>query len=145
MSAPDRKRYTLTADRSAVLRHVERALDGWTVTIAPPGRSLDQNALWHAMLDELAKKCPTYAGQTLDAAAWKQLIKVSFTQAEREANGDARPIVLVPDLEGTGLVQICEQSSCMSKARGSALIDYTMKIAAERGVILTDTRHGDAR
>ena len=103
-------------------------------------RSLLQNDLFHSLVDQIAKAMPEYKGHRMDARAWKTLLIVSHSIATA-GEDDGRPLQLVPDLEGQGLVQIRESSARMSKARGASLIDYTMKVGAENGVqFLADAR-----
>ena len=141
MSAPDRRRYILTeANRVAVLREVAAAQLGYVVTIAPPGRSLDQSAKFHALCADIAKAKPEWNGMRMDSEDWKQLLVLSHAVATR--GGGVR---LLPDLEGTGLVQLRESTARMSKERASSLIEYATAWAAAQGVTITDTRHGDER
>lgn len=137
MSAPDRKRYTLTAaNRGFVASEVRDLIpDGWVVTIAPPTRSLDQNAIFHALCDDIAKAKPEWNGLSMDADDWKQLLILSHAVAT--AGGGIR---LTPDLEGQGYVQLRESSARMSKARATSLIDYVIAWATQHGVKLSDPR-----
>jgi hypothetical protein len=98
-------------------------------------RSPSQNDLFHSLVDQIAKAMPEYKGHRMDASAWKTLLIVSHSIATA---GEGRPLQLVPDLEGQGLVQIRESSARMSKARGASLIDYAAKTAAELGVQLRE-------
>lgn len=134
MSAPDRRTYTVNNDtaRQHVSGLVQRLPDGWRVTIAPPGRTLDQNAAFHAICADFAKARPTHGNAPMDAEAWKSVLIVSHAAAT-----DDGAIRLVPDLEGHGLVQIRESSARMSKARGSSLIEYCKAEAARLGVPLS--------
>lgn len=135
MSASERKRYILTADnRQWVASFVRDAAPlGWSVTIAPPGRSLSQNDFLHSLWDQLAKALPEYRGIPMDAESWKALTIVSHAIAtSKDENGNT--IRLVPDLEGEGMVQLRESSARMSKARASSLTEYVLKVGAENGV-----------
>lgn len=135
MSAPDRRRYTVRDKQSAqwIGSLVAELEPGWSVAISPPGRTLDQNAIFHAMCDELAKAMPVYHGLSMDASDWKALLIVSHDGADAAADGKKR-IRLVPDLEGNGLVQLRESSARMSKTRATSLIEYVLKVGAENSV-----------
>lgn len=139
MSAGERRREVLTEqNRRWVASLVDTSPAGYVVTIGPPTRTEDQNRIFHAIVDDFAKAIPEYEGVPMDAESWKSLLIVSHTLATaNEAQGN-KPLRLVRDLEGQGLVQIREASSRMSKARGSSLIDYCMAEAAKRGVPLRD-------
>ena len=119
--------------RAAALDAVANAPDGWVVRVGPPKRSSEQNRIFHAIVSDFAKHMPEYHGVPMDAESWKSVLIVSF--AKEEAGGAIR---LVPDLGGSGLVQVRESSATMGKARATALIDYCMAEAARLGVPLSD-------
>jgi hypothetical protein len=135
MSTGERRRYTVSDKQGAqwIGSLVATLEPGWTVTIAPPGRTLDQNAIFHAIVDDFAKAIPEYAGVPMDTESWKSVLIISHAIATSGGG-----VKLVPDLEGQGLVQVREASSRMTKARGSSLIEYCMSEAAKRGVVLRD-------
>lgn len=117
--------------RAAALDAVANAPEGWTVRVGPPRRSLDQNALLHSLIDQIAKAKPEWNGLEMDADDWKALLITSHAVATRNEK-----VRLIPDLEGTGLVQLVERSSRMSKERATSLIDYISAWAAQNGVEL---------
>lgn len=132
MSAGERKRYTVpSGDRRWLLSLINELEPGWTVTIAPPGRSLDQNAIFHALCDDIAKATPEWNGLPMTADDWKQLLILSHAMAT-----DGSGVRLVKDLEGQGLVQLRESSARMSKSRATSLIDYTVSWAASHAIPL---------
>jgi hypothetical protein len=135
MSSPERRRYTLRDKSGAqwVGSLIATLEPGWVVSISPPRRSPSQNDLFHSLVDQIAAALPEYKGHVMDANAWKTLLIVSHSIATA-GEDDGRPVQLVPDLEGQGLVQIRESSARMSKARGSSLIDYVQAWAAQNGV-----------
>ena len=138
MSAPERRREVIAGPTHAqfvgtLVAGLER---DWIVTIEPPKRTLDQNAIFHAICEDFAKAIPEYAGVKMDLETWKSVLIVSHAVATSKGG-----IQLVPDLENQGLVQVRESSARMSKARGSSLIDYAISEAIKRGVPLRDPRH----
>jgi hypothetical protein len=135
MSTGERRRYTVSDKSGAqwIGSLVATLEPGWSVTIAPPGRTLDQNAIFHAIVDDFARAIPEYAGVPMDTESWKSVLILSHAIATSGGG-----VKLVPDLEGQGLVQVREASSRMTKARGSSLIEYCMSEAAKRGVVLRD-------
>lgn len=136
MSASERRRYVLTEQNGQWLGSlVATSPVGHVVTISPPGRSLDQNAIFHAIVDDFAKAIPEYEGVPMDAESWKSVLIVSHAIATAEIGDSLR---LVRDLEGQGLVQVREASSRMSKSRATSLIDYSIAEATKRGVPLRD-------
>jgi NinB protein len=100
-------------------------LQGRPVTIKASNakRTLDQNALFHAICDDLAKARVQWAGKPRTAAQWKQLL-VSGHAVATQADAD-----IVPGLEGEFL-NLRESTADMSKARKSSLIDYAQAFAA---------------
>jgi hypothetical protein len=106
---------------------------GSVVTLEPPRRTLDQNALFHSLCGEIAKAKPQWNGFHMDAEDWKALLIVSHAVATKEDIG----MRLVPDLEGHGLVQLRESSARMSKVRATSLIDYVIAWATTQGIDIT--------
>ena len=105
---------------------------GCVVTIAPPGRTLDQNALFHSLVGEIAKAKPEWSGIHMDAEDWKALLVCSHAVATKEGSGR-----LIADLEGHGLVQLRESTARMNKARATSLIDYTIAWATGQDIPIT--------
>lgn len=119
--------------RRLALEAVRTAEQGMVVTIRKPNRSRDQQAIFHALCDDIAKANPVYAGIHMDAADWKALLILSHATATKGEGGKLR---LVPDLEGEGYVQMRESEARMSVARSSSLIAYTEAWAVKHGVVL---------
>lgn len=121
-----------TARKSACFA-IMRAEQGMVVTLRKPNRTLDQNAKFHALCDDIAKARPEYAGIRMDADDWKALLILSHATATKGEGGKLR---LVPNLEGEGYVQLRESSAKMSVARSSSLIEYTLTWATKQGIDL---------
>lgn len=106
---------------------------------APPGtrvefkeakRSTDQNALMWAMLTEVARQVEWH-GLRLSADDWKLIFLASLHQEMR----------LVPNLDGTGFVNLGRSSSDLTKAEMSDLIELIGAFGAQHGVTF---RHAEA-
>ena len=95
------------------------APDGWTVRVAPPSRTLDQNARFHAIVDDVAKSGALWGGKTRTPAQWKVL----FVSGHAMATGEGAEIV--PGLENE-FVNLRESTAAMTKRRGASLITYTL-------------------
>jgi hypothetical protein len=136
MSAGERRRYEVRDKQGAqwIGSLVAGLEPGWVVTIAPAGRSLDQNAIFHKLCDDIAKALPEWNGMSMAADDWKQLLILSHAMAT-----DGSGVRLVKDLEGSGLVQLRESSARMSKSRATSLIEYCLAFAAQRGIPLRET------
>lgn len=102
---------------------VTAAPDGYSVTVQPPKRSLDQNAIFHALCGEL--KGVEWAGKSRDADDWKALLVSGHAVATKQGGE------VVPGLEGE-FVSIRESTASMDKARSSSLIEYTKAFIAQQ-------------
>jgi hypothetical protein len=93
-------------------------------------RSLDQNAKFHALLEDIAKSGFKWAGKPRTAAEWKVLLVSGHAMATKEG------MEVVSGLEGE-FVNIRESTATMSKKRGASLIEYTQAFCATNGIRLT--------
>ncbi len=112
---------------------VRKAEQGMVVTIRKRNRSLDQNAKFHAMCDDIAKSATEWAGERRTAEEWKALL-VSAHAAATQSGFD-----LVRGLEGE-MVQLRESTAAMSKERSSSLIEYTLAWCAGHSIPLKGER-----
>lgn len=135
MSATAFPPFRLVHDRARELarKAVDDAPDGWVARIGPPNRTLDQNALFHALVGDITKHFPEWKGEAMDADDWKALLIISHAIATREG----RPRLML-SLEGHGLVQLRESSARMAKDRASSLIEYVTAWAVAHGVKIRD-------
>lgn len=97
--------------------------DDYRVEIKPRTRSLDQNAMLHALFSE-ASKTATWQGRKLTPTQWKVL----FISGHAIATGLGAD--MIPGLEGE-FVNIRESSAQMSVARMTSLIEYINAWIAE--------------
>jgi len=135
VSVTERRKMVLGSEdhRKWVGSLVATSPPGCVVTIEPPRRSIDQNALFHSLCGEIAKAKPEWSGIHMDAEDWKALLVVSHAVATGEGNGGR----LIADLEGHGLVQLRESTARMNKARATSLIDYVIAWATGQGIAIT--------
>lgn len=105
------------------------APDGYKVTIAPPGRTLDMNAKFHAIVTDIAKSGFQWMGKPRSADEWKVLIVSGHAVATKEGSE------IVPGIEGEW-INIRESTAAMSKKRGSSLIEYTQAFCAMNNIKL---------
>ena len=115
--------------RNNCLEAVKTAQDGYKVTIAPAGRSLDQNALFHGLCGKLGKAGVVWAGKPRGEQAWKVLLVSGHSVVTKQE------VEIVPGLEGE-FVNIRESTAQMSKERGTSLIEYTIAHCVANGVNL---------
>jgi hypothetical protein len=117
--------------RARAVAAIQAAPDGYRVTVQPPKRSLEQNAKFHAICEDMAKAGAVWAGKPRDAAQWKVLLVSGHAVATKEG------AEIVPGLEGE-FVNIRESTALMSKPRGSSLIEYAIAFCASRGIELRE-------
>jgi hypothetical protein len=127
-------RYLLTiqssADRARALQVVTAAPVGARVEVKAAKRTLPQNDLMWAALTNIARQLPWH-GKKLTPDCWKLL----FLDALK------RELQPVPNLDGTGFVNINTSSSDLTKEEMSGMIDLIHEFGARHGV----TFHDDAR
>jgi hypothetical protein len=118
---------TITAtNRRHLAEKVANLPEGYDIKAAPRNRTLDQNAMLHAMFGELAKKA-RYMGRALTLNQWKTLMISGHAMA---TGLDAD---VIPGVEGE-FVNIRESSAQMTVARMTSLIEYVHAWAAENNV-----------
>lgn len=103
------------------------------VTFQAPKRTLPQNDRMHAMLTEIAVTVPIWGGVKVGKDDWKFI----FLDALK------RELRLVPNLDGTGLVNLSGRSSSdLSIEEMTGLIELMFKFGAEHGVQFRDCEGG---
>lgn len=135
MSASDSRTYRLVSqtDRFYAREAIKAAPDGWVAVVRPPRRSLDQNAKFHALCEDVARSGYEWAGCARTAEEWKVLLITGHAVAT------GRSVEIVPNIEDERqAVQLRESSARMSKERGSSLIEYTISWAISHGIKLRD-------
>lgn len=133
----DRVTFILANDRvrAAAEEALRNAPADFSVTLAPRTRSNDQNAMFHAICDDIAKSGHLFAGKPRSASVWKVLL----ISGHAAATGDGNEVV--PGLEGE-FVNIRESSARMSVKRAKSLIDYTLAYCDMNGIELRETKRG---
>lgn len=133
----DRQTFILVTDRvrANAAEALRRAPADYVVTLAPRTRSNDQNAMFHAICDDIAKSGHTWAGKQRTAAQWKVLLISGHAVATNEG------AEVIPGLEGE-YINIRESSALMSVRRAASLITYVLAYCDSNGITLTETRKG---
>ena len=131
----NRQRYIIINDRVRMnaLAAVKDAEPGYVVTVSPAKRSLDQNAMFHAICADMAKAGAEWYGKKRNAEEWKVLLISGHTMATK---GE---VEIVPGLEGEFL-NVRESSASMTISRAASLITYAIAFCDLRGIPLTETR-----
>ena len=119
------------ADRRRVAHWANQAPAGTRVEFRKARRSTDQNAKMWAMLTDVAIQVPWH-GVKLTPDDYKLI----FLDALRRELGESMRIV--PNIEGTGFVNLGTSSSDLSKDEMSMLIELIHKFGANHGVAFHD-------
>jgi hypothetical protein len=122
-----RYQLTLTADRSIAMQAIREAPDGARLTIKTERRSTDQNARMWAMLTDVATQLKWH-GQRLRPDDWKLIF----------LDGLQRELRMVPNIDGTGFVNLGRSSSDLSKAEMGDLMELIAAFGAQHGVTFRD-------
>lgn len=101
-------------------------------------RSLEQNAMLHAICEDIARQ-RLWAGRWIDKEGWKRLLVDAWARTENRQQGD-----LVPSLDGASVVNLAVQTRTMSIGDMADLITFAQAWAVENGVRLSEPRYRDA-
>lgn len=118
---------TSAADRARVMKYVTAAPLGTRVEFKAAKRSLDQNSKMWACLSDVSAQVPWH-GQKRTPDDWKLM----FLDALK------RELRIVPNLDGTGFVNLGRSSSDLTKEEMSDLIELILMFGAKHGVIFQD-------
>lgn len=105
---------------------IQQAPDGYCVTVKPPTRTLDQNALLWPLLTDLSKQVPWQVNgkeQMLSPHDWKDLATAALVSENRVAAG----------MHG-GFVFLGRHTSTMSKRTFSDLIEVILAFGSSHNV-----------
>jgi hypothetical protein len=118
--------------RNSAIEFLRNApLESWAVNIIEKVRTLDQNAKFHAMCEDIGKQGLIFAGRPRDAAAWKVL----FISGHAIATGEGAEVVAGLESE---FVNLRESSAQMSQKRASSLIEYVIAYCTKRQIKLKE-------
>jgi len=120
------------ADRDRVISWTRKAPWGTRITFAEAKRSTEQNARMWAMLTEVARQVKWH-GQRLSADDWKLVFLAALKSELR----------MVPNLDGTGFVQLGRSSSDLSVAEMGDLMDLIAAFGAREGVTFAEPERAE--
>jgi len=103
-----------------------------TVKQYKPTRSLEQNAMLHAICGEIAQQ-KQWAGRRIDAEGWKRLLVDAWARESDRRQGD-----VVPSLDGASIVNLSMQTRRMTVADMADLITFAQWWATDNDVKLRD-------
>jgi hypothetical protein len=114
-------------DRQRAARWAMQAPPGTRVEFKAPKRTLPQNDRLWAMLTDVATQL-TWHGVKLSAADWKLIFLDALN----------REVRMVPNIDGTGFVNLGRSSSDLSKDEMSDLFEVISAFGARHGVVFHD-------
>lgn len=115
------------ADRALVSRWASQVPFGTRVEFKQAKRTVDQNSRMWAMLTDVATQLEWH-GKRLRADDWKLVF----------LDGLKRELRIVPNLDGTGFVNLGRSSSDLSKQEMSDLMELIEAFGAQHGVVFHD-------
>jgi len=116
------------ASRFKAVHWIGRAPDGTRVEFKASKRSIPQNDRMWAMLTDLAEQL-TWHGKRMTADDWKLVM----------LDGLKRELCIVPNIDGTGFVNLGRSSSDLSKQEMTDLMELIAAFGAQHGVVFYDT------
>lgn len=93
-----------------------------------PKRSVEQNALFHAICGDIAKQ-RMWAGKYRDTEAWKRLLVDAWARHEQKVQAE-----IVPSLDGQSVVNLGIQTRKMRVGDMADLITFAQAYCAEHDV-----------
>jgi hypothetical protein len=124
-------RATITLDRKArrerAAKWVWSAPEGTRLTFAEAKRTTEQNRLFWDLLTDVARQVQWH-GLRLSADDWKLIFMDSLNQEMR----------LVPNLDGTGFINLGRSSSNLSVKEMADLIEVILAFGAKHDVMFFD-------
>ena len=102
-----------------------------TLEIKTANRSCQQNAKYHAMIDEIAQQAQ-HLGSKWDSESWKRLLVDQFLKDSGKKTG-----VVIPNLAGDGIVQLGMQTRDFTKEQASEFVEWLFAWGAEHGITYT--------
>jgi hypothetical protein len=122
-----------SADRDRAAKWARQAPFGTRIEFKAVKRSLEQNDKMWAMLTDVATQL-LWHGKRMTPDDWKLVFLDSMT----------RELRIVPNIDGTGFVNLGRSSSDLSKAEMSDLIEIILAFGAKHGVRFHDEQADDA-
>jgi hypothetical protein len=99
-----------------------------TLEIKATSRSSPQNSKYHAMIEEIARQA-SHLGAKWDEEDWKRMLVWQFCKESGQNEGK-----IVPSLDGTGIVQLGQQTRKFTNEQASEFVEWLHAWGAEHGV-----------
>lgn len=113
--------------RALAAERLSKAPDGWVMELRDRTRSTEQNsALWASLTDVSVQV--EWHGVRLSPEDWKLVFMDALNQEMR----------LVPNVSGTGFINLGRSSSKLTKQEFSDLLELIRAFGSEKGVVWSD-------
>ena len=99
-----------------------------TLEIKDASKSREQEEKYHAMIGEIAKQAQ-HLGAKWDEEDWKRMLVWQFCKESGQNEGK-----IVPSLDGTGIVQLGQQTRKFTKQQASEFVEWLHAWGAEHGI-----------
>ena len=103
-----------------------------TLEIKAQSKSRDTEKLYHELIGQIAKQAQ-HMGAKWSAEDWKRLLVDQFMRDIGEGGGK-----VIPNLDGTGIVQLGTQTRNFTQEQGSQFIEWLYAWAANNGVTIDE-------
>lgn len=114
------------------------APDGFIVEITEPNKTRDQEAKYHCMFTDVSKQVP-FMGEMRDMETWKRLLVDAFARIKAAEDDPVQGVgSIIPNLDGTGFVQLGVQTRKFKKKHASEFIEFLYAWGADHGVQWSD-------
>jgi hypothetical protein len=112
---------------------ITKALDAGkhlTMEIKLASKTREQEEKYHAMIGNIAKQAQ-HLGAKWSSEDWKRLLVDQFLRETENIQGK-----IVPNLDGTGIVQLGLQTRKFTKEQASKFVEWLYAWSAENGIDL---------
>lgn len=124
--------------RNGACEFIKTAPENYLVEIREPTRNLQQNALIHSLVAQIARTCE-FNHQKLTPLDWKRLLLDAYGRI-KAAEGE--PLKgwgrVFPSLDHSGVVQLGIQSRSLSISQASEFVSYLYAWGADNDVEWSD-------
>jgi len=112
---------------------IKKALDSGkhlTMEIKLANKSREQEEKYHAMINDIAKQAQ-HLGAKWSAEDWKRLLVDQYLREVDEVQSK-----IIPNLDGTGIVQLGFQTRKFTKEQASEFVEWLYSWSANNGINL---------
>ena len=104
----------------------------YKITLKQMTRSLPQNAMYHAIINQVAKQAQ-HMGAHWDADSWKRFLVDQWSQDTKHESSR-----VVPSLDGKRIVQLGRQTREFTKDEASEFTDWLLAWCVDNGVEIAE-------